>query len=749
MGSVDDRTFKVNFSADGVAKLRDRVKDKLKEFMGDYTDDTLVEYVIVLLRNGRRKEEARNELNVFLGDDSTSFVSWLWDHLDSNLNLYVQPEESQRHEASEIKPTLGDHAGKIDSSLLDSESERGKSNKLSRSRHNREWKGLVRDLDEPPPPLRRFEAENTHFEEKTHRIVTRARDSPSPPRQKFQKKRSRHEERQHSKREVGQSTIDAPRRLLQFAVRDAVGTTRPSNSGKEPSLKRLRSVVSTSTGDSEVAERRRRIRSVATVPNPLATVIKAVAEAAEDVKRIKSGGSVFDRLGRGMDVSDMADEPPEFGEAVVEDDEYGSFSRIQEQTGSAYYDRCDYSRQHDGNMTMLENEPALAFDSMSDNEGYDDINVTGHRVTDVCQSGSSDASKGDFMMMHYNVAKNADYEMQLTQNKDQDQPVAVVSASHKMVKISANVNTWKPHQELRVPEADGRKSIQEIEARNGKPGLQLMKENSNLVTVGNGNVRCSYSCSHCKAKPTVRIHKESEKALPSVSGLYTAGRPQEDADSRTIFISNVLAYTPDLVHFAATKDSLSRHFNKFGEVLKVVIVTDAATGQPKGSAYVEFMRKEAADNALSLDGTSFMSRILKVFRYLLMTYVGVVLKYYCFQCFMGCAQEPNANSEMVVKRSAAHQDTAPLMTWGRGARGSPYTAARFTRAPFPRGIHGAFRPHLPIKPGARSLQWKRDAQASPSDSGAQVPGSSVPSPTARSLTYIRPELKTDGSSGTT
>lgn len=30
------------------------------------------------------------------------------------------------------------------------------------------------------------------------------------------------------------------------------------------------------------------------------------------------------------------------------------------------------------------------------------------------------------------------------------------------------------------------------------------------------------------------------------------------------------------------------------------------------AAYIEFMRKEAADNALSLDGTSFMSRILKV-----------------------------------------------------------------------------------------------------------------------------------------
>lgn len=42
MGSVDDRTFKVNFTADGAAMLRERVNEKLKEFMGDYTDDILV-----------------------------------------------------------------------------------------------------------------------------------------------------------------------------------------------------------------------------------------------------------------------------------------------------------------------------------------------------------------------------------------------------------------------------------------------------------------------------------------------------------------------------------------------------------------------------------------------------------------------------------------------------------------------------------------------------------------------------------
>lgn len=32
--------------------------------------------MIVLLRNGRRKDEANHELKIFLGDDSDSFVAW-------------------------------------------------------------------------------------------------------------------------------------------------------------------------------------------------------------------------------------------------------------------------------------------------------------------------------------------------------------------------------------------------------------------------------------------------------------------------------------------------------------------------------------------------------------------------------------------------------------------------------------------------------------------------------------------------
>ncbi|KAF3608215.1 hypothetical protein DY000_02050810 [Brassica cretica] len=59
---------------------------------------------------------------------------------------------------------------------------------------------------------------------------------------------------------------------------------------------------------------------------------------------------------------------------------------------------------------------------------------------------------------------------------------------------------------------------------------------------------------------------------------------KESAEDRACegTINDIRVGGTSLVHFAATKDSLSRHFNKFGEVLKAVIVTDLATRQPSG-----------------------------------------------------------------------------------------------------------------------------------------------------------------------
>ncbi|CAI9772885.1 unnamed protein product [Fraxinus pennsylvanica] len=111
------------------------------------------------------------------------------------------------------------------------------------------------------------------------------------------------------------------------------------------------------------------------------------------------------------------------------------------------------------------------------------------------------------------------------------------------------------------------------------------------ITLGDedNDTDCSLKEPQVTCKNTNQGKSEQVKSLKTqtlTSALHSTAAPTEDVDSRTIFVSNV--------YFAATKNSLSRHFNNFEEVQKVIIPTDATTGQSKGSAYIEFTRREAA-----------------------------------------------------------------------------------------------------------------------------------------------------------
>lgn len=115
----------------------------------------------------------------------------MWDHLASNIDLYVQPEETK------TKPSSADKSGRDYSHQLESESDTGKPKKESKIRHNKEWKGLIRDAAEPPP-LRSSEVEKINVKERTHHRVRRTRRSPSP-RPAVERKRNRTDERQNTK----------------------------------------------------------------------------------------------------------------------------------------------------------------------------------------------------------------------------------------------------------------------------------------------------------------------------------------------------------------------------------------------------------------------------------------------------------------------------------------------------------------------------------------------------------------------
>ncbi|KAG2317925.1 hypothetical protein Bca52824_021047 [Brassica carinata] len=571
MGSEDDdrTTYNGDFSEEGVVKLKERVKVKLKEYMGDYTDDILVEYVIVLLKNGRRKEEAKNELKIFLADDSDSFVAWLWDHLGESVDEYFT---SSRVEKTNTRSSLVSSLNEDKEALVEMD---------------RQWRTQASDV----PPLLSSEVHKVHDYDKEDHRERRGKRSPSP------------QTRSHRKRSKTDSSRDEQKeakpvvssRLLQFAMRDALGTSKPT----EPSLKRLRSVVSASTQDPSEPEPARKTRA-----NP------------------KSGRSVFDRISQPTGVSETSDQHMILGEVPPKNEERRNFSEDQEPVQHQYSQRLDNNGVYVENMTTF------------------DTGLQSNLPSDRSRLGSS--------VNGSHSIKGTDYQNHLTE----------VATKQKNGGFSGNADTGKTvklEEQMKVPDV----------------GLQRYTDGGRLVS--------SDSVRSGNTKPAA-IAKEDSVTKKPVPGTLSTTRPLEDARSRTIFVANV--------HFAATKDSLSRHFNKFGEVLKAVIVTDPATGQPSGSAYIEFTRKESADSALSLDGTSFMSRILKI----------------------------------VKGSNEQQQEAASSMSWSR--------AGRYARAtPYRRGIPGgAFRGRSVVRAGARSMQWKRDS--------AETGNNNAAAPSTRNMTYL-------------
>jgi hypothetical protein len=68
--------FTLDVSSQEAAELRAAVKTKLSELIGNDTDDVLVEYVVVLVSHGKQQSQAIVDLEAFLGDESTAFVTW-------------------------------------------------------------------------------------------------------------------------------------------------------------------------------------------------------------------------------------------------------------------------------------------------------------------------------------------------------------------------------------------------------------------------------------------------------------------------------------------------------------------------------------------------------------------------------------------------------------------------------------------------------------------------------------------------
>ncbi|KAG8083332.1 hypothetical protein GUJ93_ZPchr0015g6640 [Zizania palustris] len=83
--AAEERYFHLDRRSPDAAALRAALADVLPRFLGSYTDDILAEYIVILICNGKHQYQTRDDLEAFLGDDSTKFVSWLWDYLSKRV----------------------------------------------------------------------------------------------------------------------------------------------------------------------------------------------------------------------------------------------------------------------------------------------------------------------------------------------------------------------------------------------------------------------------------------------------------------------------------------------------------------------------------------------------------------------------------------------------------------------------------------------------------------------------------------
>nr|XP_045581097.1 polyadenylate-binding protein 2-like [Procambarus clarkii] len=107
------------------------------------------------------------------------------------------------------------------------------------------------------------------------------------------------------------------------------------------------------------------------------------------------------------------------------------------------------------------------------------------------------------------------------------------------------------------------------------------------------------------------IRKMEELGMDSPLGTAGATVPIQmsakekiEVDGRSIYVGNV--------DYGATAEELAQHFHGCGPVKKVTILSNKYTGHPKGFAYMEFGEIDSVEVAMSLDGSLFRGRPLKV-----------------------------------------------------------------------------------------------------------------------------------------
>lgn len=793
MEDLASRTFSLDVSSPGAASLRHAVMLKLSEFMGNYTDDVLAEYVVVLVGHGKQRAQAVKDLEAFLGERSEAFVIWLWDHLCSNMHLYSSaPEASSPMEGFDGRDQAAQVRSKEAVKSIQAEEQSEVKNRVQVSSVTHEHGRTVRlrkdsdkDVDlksrnDPDMGASFFGRGKTlpfsgdfriaANEFNGGRTATHSAKRPRSPESWIHRERNATDESHRHKRLLSPPRVIATRRLLQSAVREAVAPATGQLKRLESSLKRLRSVVSADAENSEsiadassqqplrATARSHAVRHSKMAVPAMVVAMKAAAAAAEDAIKVRGRltGNVWDRLGKqSAEVVDSKEEEVHEHVGDVHEDReilesrfVGATQHISEKKarkrarlgsndrpskGSTEDDAAAVSdptidEYREGQSSSGRSVYAVRGGKYQTDEVNDESFARAHNNKGQRSRAKDrvDQSREESVTVQYRLAQNMEGDAKEThKQKGLNSSSGLANSSQKIVNISVNVNTWKPrpYETLKDTTASdqpivaltARKSQDQVDEAEDTDMLGVHDTNEpkeqsdsdkHVTDIKNRTGQVQLEMNKLLARQTEVTKEVQKETSPTVTGTKQFQKSQDDTESRTVFVANI--------HFAATKETVMAHFVQCGDIERIVMLTDGATGLPKGSAYIEFNSKDAVDKALALNESSFYSRPLKVVR-----------KEAAIQAMQETT--PLLVRPTFIRRPIPLSLRVPFR--GRILRGAPYLVHRFPAMPRPYG-------NFP------NLQWKRDGVAAggsmnPTALSGNRPGYGLPIRPARSLSYVR------------
>ncbi|PIA43956.1 hypothetical protein AQUCO_01800188v1 [Aquilegia coerulea] len=584
-------SFKMNKNSPFASKLKTFITDKLKNFLVNYTDDVLAEYITVLVCNGKDQYRARDDLEAFLGETSGEFVSWLW-----NLLLKSVHHSHVRKPKLRMSRGLHNHA-------------KGRANMLSNDEKENYHATFA------PQPV---SSNDNEVSEGSQRLSTGYDTCMDEIYEMEEKSQSLHNET-HKRSAPSEDYYGKVLKYGPSRVKVSSGTAACGDQNIHVDQnKKLRKeqVVSDSCKHlprqclySQKKELPPRFfDSVARVTS--VSQRRASTRPADSMshQNAKPRGTVWDRLGR-----------------PLEDRRIVRGGRLRERLTGAK-----------GEIPIFVSGPVI---SKTDDDADDECKREEHDVNTMCIPHHTDKpikkrhlSDIDSDLPYDSVSMRNGHlhnrenlkEVQKSSSSKYNRSETLNSVSSSRARQTSGVQTCQTNGTLDYDffpgpnEVSPRKLSGKVSDVPQTLGLNRLVTKSEDVRIEDAEKNDFKPVQAKMIDVKLKLHQiESEMAklkanqLESIEDkphlLSSSGaliHSDEDVVSRTVYVTNV--------HFAATKEALSSHFNMCGDIVKVVILNDAVTAQPKGAAYITFHNKDSADKAIALCGTSFWSRTLQV-----------------------------------------------------------------------------------------------------------------------------------------